>query len=280
MVDPADIRSRFTDSLKALYSESEIGQLWRIFFQSITGNSPLFYRGGDKFTSEQKGQLERALSRLGNGEPYQYVLGKVPFANLELVVRPGVLIPRPETEELIDLICSEGDLQSVQSVLDIGTGSGCIALSLAKCFPSARVTALDKSENALAVAAENARRNNLDIQIQKHDILDDRLALLPSVDLIVSNPPYIARSEADEMSSTVKNHEPAEALFVDDEDPLIFYRRIEEVAAQILNTDGRIYLELNASYARECLSLFANRNWQARLIEDMSGNERFLKVWK
>lgn len=278
MNDHPYAKDRFTERLEGRYGEQEIRHLWRIFYTTVTGKSALSYRSGKDLTQEQQKKLGNALERLAAGEPYQYVLGQMPFGPLDLIVRPGVLIPRPETEELIDIIRRQESPESVRGVLDIGTGSGCIALSMAYYFSEARVSALDISETALGIADDNARRNHLEVNFIRHDILNDDPAVLPKVDLLVSNPPYISRKETKEMSDSVLDHEPEEALFVGDEDPLVFYRRIETVAQDIMMPGGRIYLELNSRYARACADLYEQGGWEVKLMKDMSGNLRFLKA--
>jgi release factor glutamine methyltransferase len=275
-----DLREKFFDKLAELYTPAEINHLWRIFIEEVTGTNPIDRSSAKALTEAESRKLDELTQRLAAGEPYQYVLGHLPFDVLDLVVRPGVLIPRPETEELIDLIKQRMDRESISSLLDIGTGSGCIALSLAHYFIDTQVTAIDISEQALSIAAENALRNELKVSFLQHNILIDDSSHLPTVDLIVSNPPYIARREAGSMNQRVLGYEPDEALFVENDDPLIFYRRIKDVANDILNPEGVIYLELNAIYARDCRDLYVQAGWCAELVKDLSGNMRFLKAWK
>ena len=275
-----DLRRQFSDLLSASYSESEISFLWKVLFEEYCGKTlheTLTVAEWDKAEPD----IIKALDRLQTGEPYQYILGHVPFYSLKLKVDPSVLIPRPETEELVDLIQKENSNQKLEAILDIGTGSGCLALSLAQSFPNSIVTAVDISINALEVAHQNAMLNDLKNLDFKHlDVLNCQAKELPCSDLIVSNPPYIIPSESAAMDAQVLEHEPDQALFVPEEDPLLFYKRIMLLANNRLNKGGAMYFELNALFARECEQLFEEAGWRVKLYEDMSGNLRFLKAEK
>lgn len=281
MINTAELKASFKSDLAAVYSDAEVALLWRIFYEEYSGLPALQEIRDPEKLEELAVKMNAATRRLLEGEPYQYVLGHVPFAGLDLCVRPGVLIPRPETEELVALIRQENHSDKILSVLDIGTGSGCLALGVAVHFPAASVTAIDISAEALAVALENMQRNRLNVQLERMDVLDSTTwNRLPQFDLILSNPPYISESEKGEMASHVLDHEPDMALFVNNADPLLFYRSIEALARGHLREAGRIYLELNSRFAKETRQLFSEKGWQAELIDDMSGNTRFLKVWK
>ena len=224
-------------------------------------------------TTHQEELLDEYLQRLLKYEPVQYILGYAEFYGLKFKVSPAVLIPRPETEELVELIVSEVEQEDV-SILDIGTGSGCIPVSLKDELPDAIVSAIDISSDALSIAKENAKANGADITFIEMDILRE----IPrgKYDVIVSNPPYISHDEKEKMNDNVLIYEPHLALFSDD--PLLFYKRIAEIAPQLLNPNGRIYLEVSEFRAKEVLALFAGIGKDARIVKDMSGKERIVSV--
>lgn len=208
-------------------------------------------------------KLRDALLRIEAGEPVQYVMGRANFCGLELKVTPATLIPRPETEELVDMIVSRYGRERDLRVLDVGTGSGCIAIALARALKFARVTAVDNSGAALKVARENARTFRVNIDFVEADALN--LTLPGPQDIIVSNPPYVLRSEAAEMEKRVLDHEPHAALFVPDENPMRFYDAITAYARKICA--GALYYEINP--------LCAKRFGGSEIIKDMHGRDRF-----
>lgn len=221
-------------------------------------------------------ELEKNMQRLENAEPVQYVLGVADFGGRQFHVAPGVLIPRPETAELCQLISKDGG----HRILDIGTGSGCIAITLALDIKDAEVTAWDISDEALAIASNNADSLEADIHFEHRNAL----ALEPESekwDVIVSNPPYICRSEAAEMDDNVLKYEPDTALFVPDEDPLLFYRHIINYAASALTHGGRLYFEINPLYADSIVSKLFELNFcDPTKIADQYGKTRFIKATK
>lgn len=213
--------------------------------------------------------LEAAVERLEQGEPIQYVLGWAWFCGLRFGVKPGVLIPRPETEWLVDTVCADSSAQNARKlrVLDIGTGSGCIALSIKQRLPEAYVEAWDISPEALAIAADNARSLDLDVAFRQQDALN----LTPESDVwdvIVSNPPYICQRERADMSPNVLNHEPSTALFVPDTDPLLFYRAITRYAVGSLRSGGRLLFECNTLYAADTARMMADEGMNATEVHD------------
>lgn len=226
--------------------------------------------GGVEALSEAGTQwLEAAVERLEQGEPIQYVLGWAWFCGLRFGVKPGVLIPRPETEWLVDSVCADSSAQNARKlrVLDIGTGSGCIALSIKRRLPEAYVEAWDISPEALAIAADNARSLGLDVAFRQHDALN----LTPDADawdVIVSNPPYICQRERADMSPNVLNHEPSTALFVPDTDPLLFYRAITRYAVGSLRSGGRLLFECNTLYAADTARMMADEGMNATEVHD------------
>jgi release factor glutamine methyltransferase len=215
---------------------------------------------------------------LKKNEPYQYVFGKCEFYGLEFRVTPDVLIPRPETEELVEWVLSENSM--ADRFLDIGTGSGCIAVTLGKKIPAAAIHAWDISDGALAIAAENAAYNGVVVQFLKRDILQS-FSAETSFDVIVSNPPYVMESEKVTMEENVLHFEPHEALFVPDNDPLLFYRRIAEVALEMLHEGGRLYFEVNRTKGASICSMLQQRGYlEVESRNDLSGNLRMIKAVK
>ena len=238
--------------------------------------------------------LEMA-ARISQGEPVQYVLGETNFCSLTLKVQPGVLIPRPETEELVNWIIEEvnpNDNPNLNcQLLDIGTGSGCIAIALAKRLENAEVEAWDVSDVALEVAKENAKRNGVQIKVRKMDVLsilnsqpsalNSQPSTLNHYDLIVSNPPYVCEEEKEEMERNVLEHEPGLALFVPNDDPLLFYRQIGTLGQHILKSGGRLFFEINRRFGKEVVDLLEGMGYQeVKLRKDVFGNDRMVKAIK
>ena len=221
---------------------------------------------------------------LKTGEPIQYILGEADFYNLKFNVNSSTLIPRPETEELVDIILkSQTTNNSFQSnrILDIGTGSGCIPITLKKNLPHSNVIGLDISEKALEVAKSNAVKNNVVVNFLNIDILSNNQQLC-TYNIIISNPPYVLNSEAKQMDARVLEHEPHVALFVEDNDPIIFYKRIIDLCAKHLEESGFLYFELNPLYAID-VNNYANASKIfnfTEVLKDMSGKQRFLKAQK
>ena len=228
-----------------------------------------------KFSEEERCRLTNILQRLQAGEPLQYVLGTAAFGGLTFHVTPATLIPRPETEELVEWAgTTEGH------VLDAGTGSGCIAITLAHRNPKAHVTAWDISEDALQVASQNAQDNGVQVNFERHDMLTE-LPAAQSLDLIVSNPPYVCEREKADMEEHVLQHEPATALFVPDEDPLRFYKALARIGKHALRPGGVILMEINRAYGPETLALFQNDDYTgAELRKDDFGNDRLVRARK
>jgi release factor glutamine methyltransferase len=204
------------------------------------------------------------------------------FHGLDLAVTPDVLIPRAETEELVNLICTENAHRSFEtiSVLDIGTGSGCIGLAIKKRFPYSNTVLLDISEEALTLARQNATRNNFTIETVKMNILEKQhLGRFPLFHLIVSNPPYVMNDDKKQMHPNVLEHEPHLALFVPDEDPLVFYRAIAEFSISHLHRPGLLYLEINDRFGQEIRKLLSDKGFErAEVVKDFSGKDRFIRA--
>ena len=235
-----------------------------------------------KFTElsdNEKQNIIRIVKRLQKGEPIQYILGVTEFYGLDFKVTSSVLIPRPETEELVEWILLETK-QLNPHILDVGTGSGCIAITLSKKMKYATVDALDVSAEALEVAKENAKANNVSIKFSKIDVLAHQ-DLDKRFDIIVSNPPYILESEKKVMSKNVLDFEPHQALFVLNHDALIFYDRIADIAVKQLNKKGVLYFEINQAYGKEIVQLLQEKNFKdIELKKDISGNYRMIRAMK
>jgi release factor glutamine methyltransferase len=215
------------------------------------------------------------INRINQSEPIQYILGETEFYGRKFKVNKNVLIPRPETEELVDLIIKENKKQKKIKVLDIGTGSGCIAITLAKELPEAEVCALDISKDALKTANENALMNNAKVDFSHADIIQNLKFKLQNLNIIVSNPPYVRESEKKQMHANILEHEPFTALFVKDEDPLIFYKSIILFAKQHLVENGKCYFEINEKFGQETIALFAENNFsEIRIIKDLQNKDR------
>lgn len=223
--------------------------------------------------------FEQVCKRLAEGCPVQYVVGHTEFCNLRFAVREGVLVPRPETEQLVRLVAEKHPNSGVR-LMDIGTGSGAIAVSLAKLIEGARVTAVDVSEDALAVASENAAANDAKVEFVRADIF----AYEPtpeSLDVVVSNPPYIPESERSQMARNVVGYEPSLALFVPDHSPIMFYERIADVARVVLVAGGALYFEVHERYASEVAECLVCRGFvEVEVIEDFFSKPRIVSARK
>ena len=269
----AYIRSR----LQPYYTAEEVSALSRIVCCDLLGQAPTdYYLGKDIVLSSKKEQeLEDILQRLSRFEPLQYIEGRTLFLGREFWVAPGVLIPRPETEELVELMLKE--IPADARILDVGTGSGCIAISLAKELPDALVTAWDVSPEALSVARANARKLQADVRFVECDVLACQVDEVGLYDVIVSNPPYVTEAEKADMEPNVLQWEPSLALFGPDDDPLRFYRRIAVLGRDMLADGGRRYFEINRAYGREMVEMLRTMGYvRVRVEKDLSQNDRFV----
>ena len=227
-------------------------------------------------------ELRQIQQRLLAGEPVQYVIGEAEFGGRRFCVAPGVLIPRPETYELCQWVSNRGERreergEKVERILDIGTGSGCIACTLAAELPEAEVTAWDISEDALAIARENAKRTHVHVSFEQVDVLHS--PPISRYDLIVSNPPYICQQEAEAMERHVLDHEPHLALFVPDDDPLLFYRAIAQYGSHALTPGGSLFFEINPLYANELETLLSTMSYHdIEIRNDQFGKPRMIKA--
>ena len=268
------------DALKGYYPDSEALALAKMLLVEVFGFSTLeLYGGKDKeFSEKHRSVLTEMIRRLQKNEPIQYIIGIESFFGLTFEVNPNVLIPRPETQELVSWII--GDYQSDESIriLDIGTGSGCIPISLAKQLSKAEVESWDISEGALEVASRNCERNEVKVLLRQKDVLK----ATPEgnlYDVIVSNPPYITNKEKVEMESNVLDWEPSLALFVPDEDPLLFYRKIAQLGCDMLKERGSLYFEINRAYGEETILMLKELGYaQIELKKDSWGNDRMIKA--
>lgn len=268
-------------SLSGTYEGHELTAIIRTICCDMLGidTATYYLKEAVTLTTEQGTLLQGIIDRLRQGEPLQYIEGKAPFCGMEFAVNSSVLIPRPETAELVDWIVCEHATQHPR-ILDLGTGSGCIAIALSKQLPQATIEACDISAEALTVAKENARMNEAPVSFFTHDMLDLGTPLPHSYDILVSNPPYIRQSEAADMSIQVTEWEPHTALFVPDDDALRFYRAIAELGqTEALRPGGHIYVEINQALGKETVALFEAYGYQdVELRKDIYGNERMIGV--
>lgn len=273
------IANRIKKGLVDIYTAGEVSALTRIIATELLGVSQMAFYLQDNITltAEQEAQLDNAIERLKKQEPIQYILGHCDFCNLRFKVTPDTLIPRPETSELVEWIAEEQKGIKV-NILDIGTGSGCIAISLSCKLPRCNIAAWDISSGALAVAEENNRSNGSEVTFSQVDIL----AYQPQCemfDIIVSNPPYIKENERKSMEANVLDWEPHTALFVPDNDPLLFYRAIAEKALVMLTPGGALYFEINRAHGAETVEMLKSLGYiETELRKDLAGNDRMIKA--
>ena len=268
--------------LNGLYSKSETEIIARQLVTKITGlsHTDMLMNKNIDFTDEKIKFLENYIEKLKKLEPIQYVIGKTEFFGMKFFVNSDVLIPRPETEELIEWILSYSDKSRNIRILDIGTGSGCIAVALKKFLPNSQVTALDISEDAIKIAKDNAQQNEVEIEFLCKDILSD-FTEETQWDIIVSNPPYIPENEKNNINPNVLNYEPHTALFTPENSPLIFYDKIIEFSKKHLSSFGDIYFETHYDKAREVADLLLlNSFTNVEIRKDLSGKERMIKARK
>jgi release factor glutamine methyltransferase len=273
-----DIRNYIAGELSGLCPRREALAIADLVLEKIfrTGRMTLMLRENEppSGSSWQK-RVMSYCRRLSAGEPVQYVLGETEFYNCRIRVNRNVLIPRPETEELADIVIKENRGTEAR-IIDFGTGSGCLAIALAVSLPSAKVTALDISGEALKLAARNATINNAEIDFMHADLLAISLPELPMAGIFISNPPYVRESEKKLMKSNVLDFEPGKALFVPDSDPLRFYRSILKLSIEKLNPGGRVYFEINEAMGDAIRELFEKYDFsEIRIIKDINGKDRF-----
>ncbi|MCW3161100.1 peptide chain release factor N(5)-glutamine methyltransferase [Chryseobacterium oryctis] len=274
-----EFKRHFKAELSEIYSDSESALLYSIFVEKIVGFNSYLQR---KFLHQElliddEEKLSAIISELKTGKPYQYILGETEFYGMSFFVDENVLIPRPETEELLEFaigkIKSHSSKNKTLKILDIGTGSGIIPLVLKKHFPEAEVHAIDFSENALKIAKKNSDFHQLEINFIHADYLN--LDIKETFDIIISNPPYIGIDEEVEINDSVKEFEPKMALFSPTSDALIFYRKIADDSKKYLSKGGLLFLEINQKLGKETLDLYKDFS-HAELIKDLSENDRFI----
>jgi len=273
-----DIRNYIAGELSGLYPRRESLAIAGLVLEKIfrTGRIALIIRENELLPgiSYQK-KVMSYCRRLATGEPVQYVLGETTFYNCRILLNRHVLIPRPETEELADLVISENRGTGAR-IIDFGTGSGCLAVALAVSLPDAKVTAVDISKNACKLAARNASLNNAEVEFIHADILSYVMPGLPAAGILISNPPYVMESEKKLMRSNVLDFEPGKALFVPDNDPLRFYRAILNHSREKLDPGGMVYFEINEALGRDMKELFETYEFsEIRIIKDINGKDRF-----
>lgn len=271
-----------SQTLLAQYDLGEAETMAKMLVESVAGKQFKLVQD-QAIKPEEAHRLQVLLQELQSFRPIQYVLNEAWFYGLQFEVNESVLIPRPETEELVDWIVKDlkknQDSEISYSVLDIGTGSGCIPITLKRQIPSLDVHAVDISTDAIETAKKNAVNLETTIQLSVLDFLDEsNWTQLAQFDLIVSNPPYIKATESTQMSKHVLDYEPHQALFVPDEDALLFYRKIADFALTHLNSYGVVYLEINQQLGKETSDLFIQKGFTVELKKDMSGNERMIKA--
>lgn len=267
--------------LKGLYPETEIRSFYYLIIEKLTGltRTQIILNKNTLFSTEQHHEVENFIKKLKKFIPIQYILGETEFYGLPFIVNESVLIPRPETEELIDWISKENDRTISHNILDIGTGSGCIAISLKNEFKTSNVDAFDISESALQTARKNSKLNKLNINYSLVDILQTPI-FEKKWDIIVSNPPYIPENDKNEMETNVLDNEPHQALFVPNNDPLIFYRHIAMFAKKYLNSSGKVYFEIHRDYGKQCIDLLVAMGFgKVELRKDISGNDRMVRAF-
>ncbi len=267
-------------SLQGIYPDNELSSISNLVIEYVTGFSrtEIILNKNTKFSSNQGILVENIVAALKNHSPIQYVLGKTEFFGLTFEVNPNVLIPRPETEELVEWIQSSVSTDLTYKMLDIGTGSGCIAIALKSIFTKSEISAFDISERALITAKKNSELNGCEIQFSKVDILNP--PLIPQKwDIIVSNPPYIPEAEKAEILPNVLEYEPHTALFVPNNRPLLFYESIAAFALKHLNRNGFLFFEIHRDFGLQTVKLLEEMGFENIVLrKDMSGNDRMVQA--
>ncbi len=269
--------------LDGLFPKEEVESFIRIIFDHLKSynSSDLILKQDEVLSESESLKIKGIVKRLRTNEPIQYILGETEFYELPFKVNPNVLIPRPETEELVDWIL-KSELPAPPSILDVGTGSGCIPISLKKNLTNAKVFACDISERSLETAQENAEINRVDVEFIQMDFLNAQFDdTFPMLDLIVSNPPYVTVSEKGLMASNVLDFEPDTALFVPNNDALIFYKALVTFSKQQLKPGGFMFWEINEAFGKECVNLLKENGFSnVELRKDLSGKYRMIKAIK
>lgn len=269
--------TQYKQQLTPLYTAHEASLIFRACVAHVLqiDEQKTYFLSDLPYTQAHISRLQAMLEQLKTNTPLQYVLGYESFMGLKFAVTPDVLIPRPETEQLVNHILTENKERESLRILDVGTGSGCMAISLANYLKNAQVMAIDVSEKALAVAQKNAHSIGVDVQFCHLDFLKDANQITSQkFDMLVSNPPYIMQCEKDQMQANVLDYEPHTALFVPDNDPLLFYRAIADFADK--TQTPAVYLEINRQFGAQTCALFEQRGYKTRLLMDDFENPRFV----
>lgn len=279
-----DVFAEFRAQLSNLYDVKEADAVALTTLKEVTAQSGAYLKAFPEFaiSRDQQDKFKIILTQLATGKPLQYVLGYTDFYGLPFKVNPSVLIPRPETEELVEWVLQSELPKSAINILDIGTGSGCIAISLKKNLPQANVLAVDISASAIETARGNAKLNNVDIDFFEADILNPMITnqhLSHTFNIIISNPPYVTPADKELMHTNVTDFEPHTALFVPQNDPLLFYKAIADVAAGKLTKGGLLFFEINEAYGDATLHMLSDKGFsETELRKDMSGRDRMVKA--
>jgi release factor glutamine methyltransferase len=275
-----DIRNYISGELSGLYSERESAGISNIIISKVFEMNRVssLLKENEMLAGRKNTEIIiRYCRKLKTGEPVQYVIGETLFYDCIIRVNPGVLIPRPETEELVDLIVKENK-GFTGSIIDIGTGSGCIAVALAVNLPSSKITGIDKSLRAIKTAIKNAELNNSAVSFLEADLFNIDPSQIQNADIIVSNPPYVRKSEKQFMRRNVLGFEPHRALFVPDNDPLKFYRAILNLAGNVLNPGGSVWFEINEAMGKSVQDLLESYKYRGtKIIKDINGKDRIAK---
>jgi release factor glutamine methyltransferase len=279
-----DVSAAFRKELINLYDAKEIDSLCSLAIAEVAGLSSAKIKAFSdlELLDEHLEAIDHILDELKTAKPIQYILGHTEFYGLTFKVNPSVLIPRPETEELVEWIISSARIghRALGNILDIGTGSGCIAVSLKKKLPGFWVSAIDVSSEALNIAKENAESNNVEVNFIQADILSEKFDIENSkFEIIVSNPPYVTMDDKQQMHTNVTDFEPHTALFVPKNDPLIFYKAIADFALKNLEKSGLLFFEINESYGEQIVELLQSKSFNnIELRKDMNGKDRMIKA--
>lgn len=281
-INIAQLSRQLQSKLTPVYGEGEAKAMVRLIFHSLKGWSltDMMIHADNPASAYLVEKTGEILARLLKHEPIQYILGEAYFYGMNLKVNTSTLIPRPETEELVDMIVKENSGNKDLSVLDVGTGSGAIAIALSRNLPFSTVSAIDISPEALLTAKENAKILHAQINFVEADVF--KYAPETNLfDIIVSNPPYIDESEKKDMDCNVLDYEPHSALFVPDDNPLIYYSRIATIASDSLKKGGKLYFEINPRHACDLKSYLTHEGFEnVSIVEDINGKERFIKCSK
>ena len=277
------VREYYQNQLEPIYGKQESMQLLLILLKHFFGfdRSQLALQPDLRLSESELLKVHFAVKDLLQHKPIQYITGTSEFLGYSFRAKPGVLIPRPETEELVDMIIKRFQNRSSLSIWDLGTGSGCIAISLALALPQAKVEAFDLSEEALAIAVENAKQLKANVLFAQADMLKMDLLVGEKVDVIVSNPPYVRQIERQKMQKNVLDFEPEIALFVSDDEPLVFYQALTNIANKALAKDGELWLEINEALGKETAALIENAGFkEVQIHKDFRDRDRFISACK